>query len=213
MSIAIAVDGAFDIETYDGLLAFMEEYLELDAETVAQLPALVRMAEYRLNRMLTVPERETIIGLDLTADVGFVALPTGFRQARSIWLGSEYALAPVSLNALSGWAESSGKPQVYTIRNQSVYVGPIPDAAYSLSLTYLAKLAFLSSANQTNWLLTDHADAYVYAVALQCEAFLANDERIPLFEAALVQTMAEINAAGNRYRLAGPIRLRSPVVV
>ena len=150
MTISITLDAAFDIETYDGLLAFIVEHLELDAETEAQLPTLVRMAEYRLNRMLTVPERETVVDVTTTASVGYVALPDGFRQLRTAYIDGDYPLAPVALTVLQGMAENTGKPQVYTIANQSIYFGPTPDAAYGVQLTYMEKLASLSETNQTN---------------------------------------------------------------
>lgn len=213
MSIAITLTTPADIETYDGLLAFIVAHLELDSETEAQLPALVRMAEYRLNRMLTVPERETIASVTTTAGTAYVALPTGYRQLRSAYIDNDYPLAAATLHSVQTDLESSGKPQRYTIADQSIYFAPTPDAVYTVSLTYMEKLAYLSATNQTNWLLSENADAYVYAVLIQCEAFLGHDARIPLLEAALVTTMDEINAQGNRYRLASPIRLRSPVVV
>jgi hypothetical protein len=213
MSLAITISTAADIETYDGLLAFIVAHLELDSETEAQLPALLRMAEYRLNRMLTVPERETIASLTTTAAVAYVALPTGFRQLRSAYIDSDYPLALATLHAVQSEQELSGKPFIYAIADQSIYFGPTPDAAYTVELTYMAKLDYLSATNSTNWLLSENADAYVYAVLIQCEAFLGHDGRIPLLEAALVTTMEEINQQGNRYRIASPIRLRSPVCV
>jgi hypothetical protein len=213
MSIAITLATPADIETYDGLLAFIVAHLQLDTETESQLPALVRMAEYRLNRMLTVPERETIASVTTAAGVAFNALPTGFRQLRSAYIDNDYPLALVSLHMVQGELENSGKPQKYTIADQSIYFSPTPDAAYTVSLTYMEKLAYLSATNQTNWLLSENADAYVYAVLIQCEAFLGHDERIPLLEAALVTTMQEINDQGNRYRQASSFRLRSPVCV
>lgn len=213
MSIAITLSTAADIETYDGLLAFIVAHLELDSETETQLPALIRMAEYRLNRMLTVPERETVASITTTAGIGYTALPTGYRQLRTAYIDADYPLAPVALTVLQAEAENSGKPQKYTIANEAMYFAPTPDAAYTVSLTYIEKLAYLSATNQTNWLLSENADAYVYAVLIQCEAFLGHDARIPLLEAALVTTMDEINAQGNRYRVASPVRLRSPVVV
>jgi len=214
MAIAIPTSEAIDIENYDGLIAFVTEHLEMDAETAAQVPTFIRMAEYRLNRMVLAPERETEAILTTTADVKFVALPTGFRQLRTVFLNDNYPLAPVTLNAVySEFSSASGLPQAFAISNGSLYFGPTPDSAYSVTLTYTAKIPQLSSANQTNWLLTDHADAYVYATLIQAESFLGHDGRIPLLNEALEVTMEEINEQGNRYRFSTPMRLRSPVVV
>lgn len=213
MSIVISLADSFDIETYDGLIAFIVAHLELDAESEAQVPTFIRMAEYRLDRMLTVPDRETLATVSTVADTQYAALPTGFRQLRTAYIDG-YPLAPVTLNVLHAqFTDNSGKPQVYAIADQALYFGPVPDEAYSVTLTYMAKLPYLSETNQTNWLLSQNADAYVYATLIQAEAFLGHDDRIPLFESALVTTMAEINMQGNRYRNASPVRLRSSVVV
>lgn len=207
MAIAIPTSAAIDIENYDGLIAFIIEHLELDAESAAQVPTFIRMAEYRLNRMLTHPERETSATLTTTADIDFVALPADFVQARYVRI--DQPLAPITRGAFN--SEESGEPTGYTISQQSIYLCPTPDGEYNISLTYLAKLAQLSSASQTNWLLADHADAYVYATLMQAESFLGHDKRVAFFNEALEMTMAEINAAGLRYRTAGGIKLRNPV--
>lgn len=213
--VVIPLFDAFDIETYDGLIGFIEAYLELDAETVAQLPTLIRLAEYRLDRMLTVPQRE--FSTDLTTEAGtqFVALPVHTRQFRAVRLDTDpqVALEAVGLDHLNRWYDGSGQPKVYAFANESLYFGPTPDAAYTVNVTYMTRIPPLSPTNQTNWLLSQHADAYVYAVLVQAEGFIGDDARIAMFKAALDETILEINAQGNRYRNAGPIRLRSSVVV
>lgn len=213
MTIAISLTDAFDIETYDGLIAFLVAHLELDAETEAQLPTLIRLAEYRLNRMITAPERETTGSVTTTADLQYVALPVDFRQLRTAYVEG-YPLAPVTLNVLhSQFTDNSGKPQVYTVADQSLYFGPVPDSAYTITLTYMARLTPLSSDNQTNWLLSGNADAYVYASLMQISAWQEDLNAAALYKAELETIIEEVNRQGNRYRNASPVRLRSPVVV
>jgi hypothetical protein len=213
MTISVPLTDSFAIETRDGLKAFMVDHLELDEETEAQLDTLIRLAEYRLDRMLTTPDKETSTSLETTADLPYVTLPTHFRQLRTVKVDGDYPLTPVSLNYLQSYSEAPGKPQVYCISEGELWVSPTPDAAYELRLTYLTRLDPLSAANTSNWLLRQHADCYVYAVTLQCESFLANDERLGVYKGALDEAIGEINRAGNRYRMAGPLRVRSPVVV
>ena len=215
MTISVPLQDAFDIETYDGLKAFLIAHLELDSETQTFLPSLIRMAEYRLNRLLTTPWRETSETLTTTAALQYVALPADFSQAVSVLLTGDdgYPLEAVTLNTLHSQYPVSGQPCAYCISEQSMWFGPIPDAAYAIRLTYQARLAPLRTETQTNWLLSENADAYVYACLIQIESFLGNDERVPLYAAGLDQAIGEINAQGNRYRRSTPIRLRSPVVV
>ena len=216
MAIVIPLLDAFDIETYDGLLAFIVAHLELDEESEAQVPTFIRLAEYKLNRMVLAPERETSASLTTVADQQWVDLPVDFRQLRTarIVAADGYPLEPVTLNELHArFTDVSGKPQVYAVAEQAVQFGPTPDAAYTISITYMARLTPLAPTNQTNWLLAGNADAYVYATLIQAEAWLGHDKRVPLLAAALAETIAEVNAQGNRYRNASPMRLRSSVVV
>lgn len=212
MSIAIQISDADDIESYDGLISFVTNHLQLDAETALQLPTLIRMAEYRLNREVLMPERETSTTLSTVAGERSVALPVGFRQMRSVYLDGEYVLSPVTLNVAYQF-ETTEQPSVYAIAEQALFFGGIPDAVYAVNITYLEALSRLSPTNQTNWLLSTNADAYVYATLIQAEAFLGHDERIPLLDAALSQAISELNRSGNRYRNASPMRLRNPVGV
>ena len=77
-----------------------------------------------------------------------------------------------------------------------------------------AGLVPLSDTNPSNWLLERRADIYVYAALLQAEAHIVNDERLSLWKAALDEALADLNADGNRQRIAAaPFRLRNPVTV
>lgn len=201
------------VTDYASLVSFVTDHLQLDSDTAAQIPAFIALAEASLNRLLTVPQREEQATLTSTAGVNYIALPADLRQIRTVYFDSDYPLAPVTLNVLLGYSDSSGKPQVYTVADQSLYLGPTPDAAYSMVVTYMTTIPALTSGNTTNWLITQHPDAYVYAVLMQAEAYRANDARIPLLSSALADTVDQINKAGVRYRNAAPIRLRSSVVV
>lgn len=201
------------ITDYTSLLAFVTDHLELDSETEAQIPAFIGLAEASLRRMLTVPEREEQDTVTTVADQAYVTLPAAVRQLRTVYFDSDYPLSPVTLNVLMAYSANSGKPQVYSVAAQSLFLSPTPDAAYTITLTYMATIPALTVSAPTNWLLTNHPDAYLYAVLMQAEAFRSNDERIPMLAAALDGAVAQINQEGNRYRNSAPMRLRSPVVV
>lgn len=216
MTISIQIGAIYDIETYDGLIEYLNNALELDSDTYAQLPTLIRLAEYRLNRLVIAPEREVRTTLTTTAGQQYIDLPSGFRQAREVYLDASpgYPLAPGTPNVVLGnWSGASGKPQAYTIQNQQLWFGPTPDGAYAINLTYIEKIPGLSTSNQSNWLLRGNADAYVYAAIFQIAVYLEDKELAPWAEEELFRIINETNLQGNRYRNAAPIRLRSSVVV
>lgn len=216
MGIAIALADAFEIETYDGLVAFIVAHLELDSESEAQAQTFIRLGEYRLERLVPAPERETSAPLVTEAGVQAAALPVDYRQLRTAHLETDdgYPLAPVTLNVLhSDFSGATGRPQVYAIAEQSVLFGPVPDDEYTINVTYQAKIPALSSWNQTNWLLASNADAYVYSTLWQAAAWQRDVDAAEAFRNELLAIIAEMNQAGNRYRNAAPIRLRSPGTV
>jgi hypothetical protein len=203
MSIVISTSGTIDIENYDGLIAFVIEHLELDAETAEQVPTFIRLAEYKLNRMLRSLDRETSAPFATTAGVRYVALPPDYVDAVLVTLDGD-ALRQVSYSDLVN-NFATGEAPAYAISEGAIQFGPVPAAAVNGTLVYMAKLANLSAATQTNWLITDHADAYLYATLIQAEAFLGHDERLPLLASALAEVIDEINAYAVRQRFSGPL--------
>ena len=53
---------------------------------------------------------------------------------------------------------------------------PIPDAAYGLSLYYGSGTTGLSSDSDSNWLLTNYPDIYLYGALLQAKEFLMDED-------------------------------------
>lgn len=59
---------------------------------------------------------------------------------------------------------------------------PQPDAAYELALYYTSSLSGLASNSDTNWLLTNYPDIYLYGSLLQARQYL-QDEALRDYEA------------------------------
>ena len=211
MAIAIQIDDAFDIETYDGLIAYVTAHLELDTETAARVPNFIRKGEYRLNRLVIAPERETSVSLTTVAAEQAIDLPADFRQLRNarLVLATGGSLKQVSPDALhDGYTNLAGSPTVFAITEQAIQFGPIPDAVYTINLHYLARLPSLSATTPTNWLLSTNADAYVYSALWQACAWMEDLEGALAFRGELMTIIEELNMSANRYRNGGPLAPR-----
>lgn len=216
MTISIRIGAVYDIETYDGLIEYIIKTLELDSDTAAQMPTFLRLAEYRLNRLVIAPEREVRTTLTTVAGQQYVDLPSGFRQVRSVYLDQAggYPLTQTAPAVLLGnWPDASGAPQAYAIQNLQMWLGPVPDGSYEINLTYVEKIPGLSPSNQTNWLLLGNADAYVYSILFHVCVYLEDIEAAGRAEEELFRIIGEVNLQGNRFRNSTPMRLRSSVVV
>lgn len=185
------------------------------SDLTAKIPELIALAERKFNRVLFVPDREVTATATLSGEA--LALPADFWSLRSIFLTTDprTPLQQVSLAVLRSdyGAQVTGKPRAFAISDGQFIFGPAPDTSYTVNIAYYATIPALNSSTTTNWLLTKHPDLYIYGTLLQAEAYLWNDNRLPVWKAAHDEVIAEILDAGLKYNAsASPIRLRSPVV-
>ncbi len=174
---------------------------------------VIGLAEARFNRILDMPEMETIATLSTTAST---ALPSDFWQARSLHLEKDprVLLEPLSLPVLrSRYAtQTTGEPQAYAIVGTNIIFGPAPDTTYSASLVYKASISALSTTNTSNFILSKYPDLYIVASLMMAESKGWNDSRAVMLKPWWDQIMDEVRQAGIKYkRGSAPRRLRSPV--
>lgn len=208
MTISITIDDAAAIETYSGLVDFLTEHNELSATTVAQLPNLIRLAEYRLNRLLLSPLRETSATVATVAGVQTVALPTDLASLRQVRIiGNSATGYPLGITSPAGVEalDHAGRPVVCSNFGGNLLLGPVPDAVYSIEVRYMAKLGFISEANPTNWLLADHADAYIYMCSATISLHHGDKEMAGTYVSLASEVIAEVNRQGMRQRAGGQL--------
>lgn len=214
MSIVVATAGSFAIETYAGLVDYIGEVLNRD-DLASQIPTFIHLAGIRLNRILLPPARQDSTTITVSSGTSTAILPSDFKQLVAANVGGKILEQTTTAGIYEGWNEAtSGEPRVFSIANGSLKLAPVADDDYTITLDYLKSIPSLSEENPSNWVLVNHCDLYMYGALLQAEAYLSNDERLPLWKLAFDEAIAEVNAQGLRYRTSGsPLRLRSPVCV
>jgi|GEM_PF-1058001 len=105
-----------------------------------------------------------------TADTGivdrFLALPDGFLRTRRILIddkttgADQYELRFYTPEVLP-LSSQSGMPRAFTVTSQ-IEFDRIPDAVYNVEIQYFATPTALSTANQTNDVLTNTPSIYLY---------------------------------------------------
>lgn len=177
--------------------------------SVTQAGELVEVVEARFNRTINAPERE----ITATKTVAtYSTLPTDCWQVRDVFLGGSTdvtleQMSPDSARRIYG--TRTGEPRAYAVSGTTLILFPQPagDATFSINIRYQKTIPALSTGNPSNWLLAAHPDIYYYSLLLQSEAFIANDERLPVWKTALDEALAELDALSVRKRY-GP----SPLV-
>lgn len=168
-------------------------------DLTAQIPDFITLAETRLNRDLdNARAMETKVTLTTPSDgSNTVAAPADLLEMqRLLLLDSQNVvlqyLTPDEFAARHA-SNRSGRPEDFTVTGGSIELGPTPDAAYTLQLSYFQKLPSLA-ANGSNWLLSAWPDAYLWATLCAAQPFLMNDGRLPTFERLYAQAVQSINS-------------------
>lgn len=163
----------------------------------ANIPDLITLAECQLSRDLQARGMEAKVTLSTVVGTKTVALPTDMLEMRRLQVTGAYnqPLSYRSPDELSAdfSDNSSGQPVVFTVVGANVELAPIPDAVYSLELTYKQRIPALTVSNTTNWLLTNWPDAYLWASLLAATPFIMNDARLPTWSQLYTKAVQGIN--------------------
>jgi hypothetical protein len=197
------------ITNYSELQAAIGNWLDHSLFSV-RVPEFIALFEAAANRRLRVRQQEA--SASLTPSSGAAALPADYLAWRRVtWTGSprnelEYA-HPSYLQAAYPTSPAD-VPRIFTIEGSTLKVRPVDDTA--LDLDYLQRIAALSDAAPTNWLLAAHPDLYLFGSLVEAEMFGVNDERAMLWKARRDEIFDEIEKLSNKTRGAGAARMMGP---
>lgn len=198
------------IATYSDLVGAVGDWLDRD-DLAARAPDFIALAEARLNRLLDDPDME--LTATTVASGASTTLPDDFGSMVSISTGSGRHLSAMSAVDFSGIDQTiSGTPRFYCLVDGSITFAPA-DAAATITMVYRRTIPALTATNTTNWLLTRAPDVYLYASLVQASAFIAEDDRLPVWKGALDEAIEELMRDGQKRRFgSAPVapRIRRP---
>lgn len=191
------------LDTYANLQASIASWLNRE-DLAAQIPDFIALAEAKFDRELRV---NAMVGREVTtASSDYVELPSDWLQTISAAITSPantYSalryISPEEYNDLRNDG-LTGTSRMYTIINNNMLLLPAPEASVTIEIIYYKKIPALSASVATNWLLQRSQDLYLYASLIQAEAFLQNDERIPLWAGAVERIIADMKMESERDR-------------
>lgn len=179
------------------------------ADLTSILPDFVRLAEDVIFGDLEVRNQDTVATLSTVAGTATVALPSDFIKMRSLKLSSVEPKNPLQYLTPELFNErfqfdASGEPSAYTIIGSNLHLAKTPDAVYTLTAVYEARLVNLSTTQTTNWLLTNFPAVYLYATLVQAGIYIKKD--VTTWYEAYKQTIDKINSKD--WNEAGQLRVR-----
>lgn len=185
------------ITNYSELQAAMASWLNR-GDLSANIIDFITLAEAQLSTDLKTRLMEAKVTLSTVAGTKTVALPTDMLEMRRLQVVGTYN-QPLSYRSpdelsIDYASNMSAQPIVFTVVGGNIELAPIPDAVYSLELTYQQRIPALSVSNTTNWLLTNWPNAYLYASLMASAPFIMSDARLATWAQLYQQAVDGINS-------------------
>lgn len=196
-----------------------------DLSTDVDAPTMLRMAQAMIDRELRLFSQETTTTLACSSRS--TSLPADFLSMISVSVQSsndrqiDY-LTPERLRDSLIWQNQGGgslriddSDIAYTLEGQSIVIAPEPSVSdpVTLDIVYFARFATLTADSDTNWLLTNNYDIYLYALLMQAAIFIDDAELLAryggLYENARqslvdAERRARIPSAGGLFSTGSP---------
>lgn len=205
------------LDNYADLQTAILTWLARPGDTLVSpsVPDMITLFESEARRRLRTRWNETSTTLAVTANVDTVALPSDFGAARELRITGidpeavlVYMTGPELDTAYP--ATTADQPVNFTIEGLKLRVRPVPDQAYTITLEYTQGLTALSNSVTTNWLLTNHPDAYLFGSLAEAESFIGNDERVMMWMQKREAAFGSILDADRKARWGGgPIIMKT----
>ena len=169
------------LNTYAALKTAIANWLNRSDLTDEIADDFIKLTEADFNSKLRIRQMEQID--TITIDSETETVPTGFIGVRSFYILSsdtKYTLeyiTPHNLFEIRGGSRS-GRPRSYTIEadneTEQFRFGPSPDTTYTGYLSYYKNFESLSSssANSSNYILSNHPGIYLYGSLYHASNFI-----------------------------------------
>jgi len=196
------------LDTYTGLKASVAAWLHR-TDLTSVIPDFITLAEagfatgmpsigvdpLRSERMVTITT--------LTVDAEFEAVPADFDGPMNMTLTDDQGhvvpienITPDSMDTMRASRDShSGQPQAYCVYNRQLRFSPVPDKAYTTTLTYWTAIPALSDSNPSNWVLANYPNVYLWGTLLQAAPYLVDDGRIAVWQSRYQEALAGLAIA------------------
>ena len=153
------------LDTYDNLLTQVIDWSHRD-DLGPKIPDFIKLAENSMYsndvELLTVRSMETI-STALTAGE-YLSLPDYYESLRSVRFLTGSNIGKLTFQAPQQMCNNvaPGRPSFFTIVGNEIQFDRVPDSDYTIQIQYYRKALPLTAANQTNEILTNHPNIYLF---------------------------------------------------
>lgn len=188
---------SLDFSSYDDLQKVVATYLQR-ANLTAQIPLFIQLAEVRLRNIIRTLPQQVQLPYTLVPGQGskIVALPSDYGAMIRVTYNS-IPMTYITPDQLQ-LEKANDYLYEYTIIGTNILLQTYIDGSSSLTMYYYQELQGLSDSNESNWLLEDYPNLYLYATLLEATPYLIDDERIEVWEGMLQEGVTEVQMAAKK---------------
>jgi hypothetical protein len=196
------------LSTYSELKASLADWLHRGGLTTV-IPDFITLCEADFTRRLRIAEMEE--RSSATFDEGYESVPDDFLEMREIKVNSSPVrslkyMTPQQMTEFYP-TSGSGTPEFYTLVDHTIRLNTTPDDEVEIS--YYVRIPALSSDAETNWMLTNHPDVYLYGSLSHAEPYLKNDKRILTWKSLYEVALKQVEESDKKARWSGgPLQVR-----
>ena len=187
---------AFEFTSYSTLKSAVASEIHRDDLTSGgEIAGFIQLAESKMKRKLRTADMDVSTTLTTSSGSETVNLPTGFvrmRRAQLLYGGAYSPLPIVGLESVS--TVSGAPPKAIAVKGNALVVSPKPDGAYTIPIDCSVRFTSLSTANPTNWILSDYPDAYLYGAAAHSMPWMGADGRLNMYAQLFLDVIEDINS-------------------
>lgn len=161
------------------------------------LDTWIELCESTIVRRVDTWFDEALLVTTVAAGTGTVVL-SGVIDPESVTMEEDPSneLIGVSYERLNYWLRqyrgSTGLPRYFHFVNNTLYLAPLSDVDYDLTILGRTRLTPLTASDSTNSLLLRAPDVYVYGCLAESAPFLADDARIPVWAGRFEKALEEL---------------------
>lgn len=204
------------VTNYGELKSTIADFLNR-SDLTSVIPTFIDFAEAEFNRNLRV--RQMVTRAEAVIDTRFSAVPADFVEAKDLVIVTGNPVTPLQFVTQQEMAQlrstsitSAGKPKYFSVVGGQFEVAPTPDGEYSLEMSYFGRIDALVEDTDTNWLLREYPDIYLYTALMHSAPYLKDDERITVWAQLAAKAKEELLARDTSASFNGStpvIRVRS----
>lgn len=171
------------------------------------IPDFIVLAETEMynNEGWQLETRDMGITSTATTDGKRLELPPNFEKARSVRLQTGNGLCDVKYQAPSQLLSqpATGRPRFFTVIGDQIEFDRVPDSDYTIEVQYYKKPDPISPTNQTNSVLTEHPNIYLFGALHQVFMYSEDDQEVVKWFSKMQSVIRGANKAAKKRRF-GP---------